>query len=234
VFREAFLERIEVLARGEQGAVGVVRRIVRRVLVLNECEPERARPQVGAFLPQERERWSVPDARLHPLVRVLEPHLPVESVGARIWEHEQDGPAIPAGQREDVLAGQPPDTVAETIGTYPEVVEHVLAAVLCNGEEAHDVRALVDDLEAEMLGEIRLIDHQQGQSGLEVARGIVPVRLRCDDHLVDLGEVRLARPPHPARRCRRPRRVRHRLDICHVTRPPARVDQLPDDRPATF
>jgi len=53
---------------------------------------------------------------------------------------------VPARQREDVLARGPSDALAEAVGTDPQVVEQVLAAVLCDGEEAHHGRVLVDDL----------------------------------------------------------------------------------------
>ena len=154
---------------------------------------------------------------MHLHVRVREPHLPVEPAGRRIRQHAQGGPAVPARQREDVLACEASDAPAETIGAHPQVIEQVLAALPCDGEEAHHGRALVDDLEAEMPREIRRVDHQQGQRSLEVRRRVVPVRLRGGDDAVDLRQVRLTRPPHSARRRRRPRGVRHRLDICHAT-----------------
>src|SRR5262249_5231677 len=98
----------------------------------------------------------------------------------------------------------------EAIGTDPQMVEQVLATVLCDGEEAHHGRALVDDLEAEMPGEVRLVDREEGQGSLEVARRIVPVRLRAGDHAVDLRQVLPARPPHAAGGRRRLRGGRHR------------------------
>ncbi|HEX5184700.1 MAG TPA: hypothetical protein VFW19_16310 [Allosphingosinicella sp.] len=132
------------------------------------------------------EKTGPPDTRED--AAVDEAHARAEAFCRWVGKDGQVRPAAPAAEAEEMLARARPVALADRSGLDPEIVEKADARLILDRHEAGE-RSAIAQLEAQIFPKIGRADGHHGESGREIGRIPIPMRLGPGDQRVDLAYI---------------------------------------------